>query len=128
LAALAEKMKWHQARQTLLAENVANASTPNYVGRDLAPLSFEDNLPSVSSASFDMTTTQPGHIKVISASSGDGFSAQAQSGFEVTPEGNAVDVEDEMTKVASNEMDYQTVTSLYTRSLQLLKTALGRSA
>ncbi|HTM77292.1 MAG TPA: hypothetical protein VL133_06655 [Devosia sp.] len=33
--ALTDKMKWHQARQGLLAENVANAVTPGYRGRDL---------------------------------------------------------------------------------------------
>ena len=37
LAVLKDKMNWHQARQTLLAENVANADTPNFEGRDLAP-------------------------------------------------------------------------------------------
>ena len=31
-----------------------------------------------------------------------------------------------MMKVAANQMDYQAVAALYTRSLNLLKTALGR--
>jgi len=35
--------------------------------------------------------------------------------------------EDEMMKVASNQMDYETVTSLYTRSLALIKLAIGRA-
>ena len=35
LDAISEKMRWHQTRQTLLAENVANADTPGYRGRDL---------------------------------------------------------------------------------------------
>ncbi len=42
------------------------------------------------------------------------------------PRGNAVSLEDEMLKVAANQMDYQAVTSLYTRSLALIKTALGK--
>ena len=33
------------------------------------------------------------------------------------PTGNAVNLEDEMMKVAANQMDYQAVTALYTRSL-----------
>ena len=32
-----------------------------------------------------------------------------------------------MMKVAANQMDYQTASALYTRSLTLLKTALGKS-
>ena len=43
------------------------------------------------------------------------------------PRGNAVNHEDEMIKVAANQMDYQAATSLYTQSLALLKTALGKS-
>ena len=35
-------------------------------------------------------------------------------------------LEDEMLKVAANQMDYQAATSLYSRSLGLIKTAIGR--
>ena len=31
--ALGDKMRWHQARQGVLAENVANADTPGYIER-----------------------------------------------------------------------------------------------
>ena len=37
-----------------------------------------------------------------------------------------MNLEDEMMKVAANQMDYQAATSLYSRSLGLLKTALGK--
>ena len=37
---LRTRMNWHQERQRLLAENVANADTPQYRPRDLAPLDF----------------------------------------------------------------------------------------
>ena len=37
-----------------------------------------------------------------------------------------MNLEDEMMKVAANQMDYQAATALYTRSLGLLKTAIGR--
>jgi flagellar basal-body rod protein FlgB len=46
--------------------------------------------------------------------------------FEVRPTGNAVNLEEEMMKVAANQMDFQTATALYTRSLNLIKTALGK--
>jgi flagellar basal-body rod protein FlgB len=49
------------------------------------------------------------------------------TGYEVRPTGNAVNLEEEMMKVAANQMDYQTASALYTRSLSLLKTALGKS-
>jgi flagellar basal-body rod protein FlgB len=58
----------------------------------------------------------------------DGLGAQELNSFEITPEGNGVTLEDEMMKVASNQLDYQTVTALYSRSLRILKSALGRQA
>jgi len=44
----------------------------------------------------------------------------------VRPAGNAVSLEDEMLKVAANQMDYQAATSLYSRSLGLIKSAVGK--
>ena len=45
---------------------------------------------------------------------------------EARPSGNAVSLEDEMMKVAANQMDYQAATTLYSRSLGLVKTAIGK--
>jgi flagellar basal-body rod protein FlgB len=49
-----------------------------------------------------------------------------RGGYETRPAGNAVNLEDEMMKVSANQMDYAAATSLYTRSLGLLKTAIGK--
>ncbi len=53
------------------------------------------------------------------------FQAQL-GGYNARPTGNAVNLEDEMIKVAGNQMDYQAVTTLYQRSLGLLKTVMGK--
>jgi len=37
-----------------------------------------------------------------------------------------VSLEEEMMKVSANQMDYAAVTSLYSKSLHLLKTAIGK--
>ena len=124
-AALKGKMNWHQARQKLLAENVANAETPGYRGRDLAQFNFEGMVAKSSMNSVVTRTTHAGHI-AINNTGNSSFGAQDLNNFEVTPDGNGVVLEDEMMKVAANQMDYQAATSLYTRSLQLIKTALGR--
>ena len=42
------------------------------------------------------------------------------------PRGNSVSHEDEMMNVASNQMDYEAVTQLYTHSLGLIKLAAGK--
>ena len=127
LQALTAKMQWHQARQSILAENVANAETPGYKARDLKAYSFADHLQDASSAELTASVTNAGHLS-ISGGSGDGFQPVQAGDFEVTPEGNAVTLEDEMMKIAANQMDYQAITTLYTRSLRMIRTALGRAA
>lgn len=126
-SALTDKMRWHQARQGLLAENVANAETPGYRGRDLAQYDFAARDSQMSHASLVTIATQPMHISV---SSGEGtvFDAQRMASFEVTPEGNGVTLEDEMMKVTTNLMDYQAATSLYQKSIGILRIALGKQA
>ena len=57
---------------------------------------------------------------------GSSFRSTSDGNFEVTPTGNAVNLENQMMKVAGNQMDYQVATTLYTRSLSLIKTALGK--
>lgn len=121
--AMADKMRWHQVRQGVLSENVANADTPGYVERDLDPYSFDSHLKSI--ATVTTATTSPMHISVSSDGGTGGFGDQS-SPFEVTPSGNGVTLEDEMMKVASNDLDYQTVTSLYTKSMAIIRTAIGR--
>ena len=51
---------------------------------------------------------------------------QGDGRYEARPSGNAVSLEDEMMKVASNQMDYQAATTLYSRSLGLVKSAIGK--
>ena len=126
-SALTDKMRWHQTRQGLLAENVANAETPGYRGRDLAQYDFADNNNAFSAASVTTTATQPNHFSV-SSSANSAFGAQRMANFEITPEGNGVTLEDEMMKVTTNLMDYQAATSLYQKSIKILRTAMGRQA
>lgn len=122
LSMLRTRMQWHQERQRLLAENVANVDTPNYRPRDLAPLNFEGAL---TTASLSLARTDANHIAATDA--GSQFAEGGDQRFEVRPRGNAVTHEDEMMKLASNQMDYDAAASLYTHSLALIKTAVGKS-
>jgi flagellar basal-body rod protein FlgB len=119
---LRTKMQWHQERQRLLAENVANADTPNYRPRDLTQLDFGRQV-QAASGGLAMTRTAQGHITASDATAR--FASERNGKYDVKPAGNAVNLEDEMMKVASNQMDYQAAISLYSRSMGLIRTALG---
>ncbi len=64
---------------------------------------------------------------ILPAGAPDNFDQNRKVGFETRPAGNSVNLEDEMLKVSANQMDYAAVTSLYSRSLHLLKTAIGKA-
>ena len=123
LAMLRERMEWHQERQRVLAENVANADTPNYHAKDLTPPDFSHE---IQVASLGLDRTNPLHINA-QASGGSAFATDNSGRYEIRPRGNSVTHEDEMMKAASNQMDYDAVTSLYTRSLALIKIAIGKA-
>jgi flagellar basal-body rod protein FlgB len=120
---LRTRMNWHQERQRLLAENVANADTPGYRPRDLSPLDFGRQVQA--SGQLQLALTSPAHLAGTGAA-GSGFAVERSGKYEVRPAGNAVNLEDEMIKVAANQMDHQAAISLYARSMGLLKTAIGK--
>lgn len=124
---LKNKMQWHQSRQRVLAENVANADTPGYRAVDLKPMRFEKHLSGPSTAAVATSQTHAAHFSGALPAERPGFSTAQSDGWEITPEGNAVVLEEQMIKVSGNQFDYQLASTLYSRSLGLLKTALGRS-
>ena len=127
LSALRAKMQWHQERQRVLAENIANSDTPNFRPRDLVEPTFDKNglpPPGAPMGTLPMTRTSASHMAAIGG--GPSFPQNRNGGFETRPAGNAVNLEDQMLKVSQNQMDYAAATTLYSRSLNLLKTAIGK--
>ena len=125
---LRTRLEWAQARQRVLAENVANADTPNFRPHDLVPPKFAapTEVAASSVPPVTLVRTEAGHLAGFGMNDA-GFRSTASGDYNAQPTGNAVNLEQEMMKVAANTMDYQAVTALYTRSLNLLKTALGKS-
>lgn len=123
---LRTKLQYSQERQRVLSENVANADTPNYRARDLKAPKFPDptEIAPATVSSVTLARTENGHMAQIGGTSS--FGTNRQNSYEVRPTGTAVNLEDEMIKVADNQMDYQAASALYTRSLGLLKVALGK--
>ena len=136
LSMLRTRMQWHQERQRLLAENVANAETPRFRPSDLAPPKL-DQPRSQGPAPVTLARTSDAHLAGVGPGSAAQFATVTplpigrttngkEAPFEVRPMGNGVTLEDQMLKVAANQMDYQAAAALYTRSLALIKMALGR--
>ena len=126
LSVLRTKMEWHQERQRVLSEYVANSDTPNFKPRDLVEPKFNAaGLQADSMGALPMMRTSAAHM-TPSGGGGGSFDVDKKVGFETRPAGNAVSLEEEMMKVSSNQQDYGAVTQLYSKSLGLLKTALDK--
>lgn len=114
-----QKLAWAGQRQQLLAQNVANASTPGYQARDVAPFAQV-----LAGASSSLTMTDPGHIQ---SSHAHGAAMHQARPRERAPDGNAVSMEDQLTKVADTASTQELVANLYRKYHAMFRTALGRS-
>jgi flagellar basal-body rod protein FlgB len=123
--AMTQHLAWLSQRQKVLAQNVANADTPNYRPSDLKPLSFAE-LVGKTAGPLHLAATEPGHMAGLEGRSS--FAAEIDRGGEVSPSGNAVHLEDEMLKVSGTANDYALTTNLYRQHIDMLRTVLGKSS
>lgn len=119
-------MAYASENQAAIAQNIANADTPRYKPRVLEKPDFS-KLVEGQNTKMGMVVTHPGHIQGgISGLSGGRFKVKIQTGApESKPNGNAVDIEKEVMKMAENSMDYQATTSLYKRMTEIVRLATG---
>ncbi|SEO95196.1 flagellar basal-body rod protein FlgB [Methylobacterium sp. ap11] len=126
VAMLRNRMQWQQTRQKVLAENVANADTPGFRARELKAPRFQldGSVAAAGLPGVGLERTSGVHL----AGTGQAAPSEERTGtrFEMMPSGNAVSLEDEMLKAADNQGDYQLASLLYRKSLQTLRTAVGR--
>ncbi len=119
---LEQKMGWLSARQSVLAENIANADTPGYRPRDLqAFASLVDGR-----GGLPMQVTSPVHMVGSNGNTATPSAQRDRYAIETSPNGNQVSLEDQLTKMGENGMDYQFMTNLYRKQISMIKTALGR--
>ncbi len=118
--ALAERrLHWLDRRQSVLAQNVANADTPGYRPRDLTP--FQREL--AGQTRLALARTQPGHGAGSPAAAG---ARTDRLAAEVAPDGNAVSLDREALRIAETDTAHQLATSVHRSFMGMFRTALGR--
>jgi flagellar basal-body rod protein FlgB len=120
---LAEKrLTWTAQRQSVLAANIANINTPGFQARDVE--SFENVL--AGSGPVEPVRTQPAHLP--------GTVPTGLASLITNPpksralDGNAVGLDQELTKVADTETTQSLVTSIWKEYMGMFNTALGKSS
>lgn len=126
LDVLRARMSWLNERQGVLAQNVANADTPGYVRQDIKPLDFAkvlENATSPTSLSTGLATTDPHHIALPGTQASGGLNSDDL--VDAPGNGEAVSSEEEMIKVADTQAQYQAAANLYSKAVDMMRTAIG---
>ena len=111
--------KHASVRQATVAQNIANADTPDYLARDV--VAFEELYES--GTSEGIRATRAGHLNA--SDTVDGLRLLEVPG-QSSPNGNTVSLETEMMRSAEVRHQHDMATSIYKTSLDILRTSLGR--
>lgn len=121
---MGRRMSWLTQRQTVLAQNISNADTPEYRPKDLTQASFRRMLEPGRAAPM-MTLTSGAHLQPVRRP--EEFRAdKADDVYETALSGNAVVLEEQLMKVSETQGAYRLVTNLYSKHVSMLKSAIGR--
>lgn len=124
--AMGAKMNYLSTRQSVIAQNVANADTPEYRPRDLTEVDFGAVLREVTgSKKVRMDRTSEGHI-VPGGMIGKEDVRKVRMTYEVAPADNAVILEEQMVKASQTTAQYTLMTNLMRKNIGMIQTALGR--
>lgn len=109
-----------EARQTAIAQNIANADTPNYRARDVA--SFKDTFQATDQT--QLRATRAGHVHSVDGNVSRPRVVDAPGPS--APNGNTVSLETEMLKSADVKSAHDRALAVYRSSLTILRTTIGR--
>ena len=117
--ALAElRLRWLERRQTVLAQNVANADTPGYVARDLSPFG------AALASSQVLAVTDPRHTRGTGAV-GDARALRERRSQDVAPNGNAVSLDEQAVRIADTDQAHALAMALHRRWITLVRSTLS---
>ena len=117
------KMGWLNERQTVLAQNIANADTPNYRAKDLKKQTFSGIADS--NTKMPMIKTAKGHVGGIGAKADFQIIKEKNKDvYEVNPNKNSVVMEEQLMKISESSMNHKLASNIYKKNLSMFKMAL----
>ena len=120
LSQIKGRLTWLDQRQRVIAENVANADTPGFVGRDLKqPTDFAEAMRT--GGGLKIVATNARHITPPGQAAR--FDSLNAPDSETTLDGNSVVVEEQMLKMAESRMAYDAAIGFYQKSMQMIRMA-----
>ncbi len=118
------RLSWLSQRQEVLAQNIANADTPEYKPSDLRAYNFREMVRG-ENRQINLQTSDPNHIQGKRRRIRDFASVEERRPFETSPNGNAVILEEQMAKVNETQISHNLTTQLYKKHLNMIRMAIG---
>jgi flagellar basal-body rod protein FlgB len=116
-----DALRLYSRRTAVLANNLANADTPNFKAQDL---DFKTLLAKGSTAAGALTTTQARHIDGASALPGQAEALKYRVPLAPSLDGNTVDPQLEQAAFADNTVRYQAALTFLSEKFKGLMTAI----
>ena len=111
------------SRQSIIAQNIANADTPRYKARDVS--SFADSYAEHSSAKTNHRPARAGHIALDPLPREFRVFVSTAFGAE-SPNGNTVSIEDQMVRSAEVRHQHDLALGIFGKSIDILRAGMGR--
>jgi flagellar basal-body rod protein FlgB len=129
LAGLEAHMRFAQARQQVISQNIAHADTPGYKARVMEEPDFSAVLSAVDARRVAKPQiAMPAAFKTFGSSvAANAHTERDEKVFETKPNGNTVSLEEQLGELANVQMEYAEMTNLYRKQLGLFRIALGKS-
>lgn len=124
---LSARMSWLGQRQSILAQNIANADTPDYRPRDLREQDFKKLAQGFAGRStrLPIARTAEAHINGMIGATVGLAGREQPTPYETAPDGNAVILEEQTAKAGRTALDHQLVSNIYKKYVGMIKIALG---
>ena len=112
------------ARQSIVAENIANADTPGYRARDVASFAVAYDVGN-SNGPAGLQATRPGHHFAGEAESYSAAPREVYRPGAESPNGNNVSIENEIFAAAEASSDHQKALAVYRSALSVLRSSIN---
>jgi len=130
LSGMQRALRQLDARQRVIAGNLANSDTPGFKALDVKS-DFANMVNQRVGKAGNPTVTPTERMSELGARSGNSLGVRSDvivdnSATEIKPDGNSVNIEEQMMKMSQIQTEYITLINLYKKNISLFKSAIGK--
>jgi len=130
LSGMQRALRQLDVRQRVIAGNLANSDTPGFKALDVKS-DFANMVDQRVEKAGNPTVNLTARMAELGAKSGNSLGMRSDvivdnSATEIKPDGNSVNIEDQMMKMSQVQTEYITLINLYKKNIMLFKSAIGK--